>query len=768
MARIIKLIRIFITLFILPCLFIYSGCSSGEERDKNAERFYQAGLNYIKSGQYDLAEKELNLAIEHDSTLYQAKKTLASLYFRKGDHSRLISLCKELMESKGNNIQTILIWGNSLTKMGMAKKAIEMLQMATKAFPDNLAIKFNLANALILDNRPKEAKIIVEEAAATNPEDIYARILLVRFYERLRLYALAEKKIEKLRHNFSERPGAYLAVARFYLRRNRLKDAKERLEGAIEKGFKNREIFHTLALIHHKQKNYNAALRSLKKAEVISPDDRKSSILLAEYYIFMKKYSQAKKTCEKIRKRWPLLLFARTKIAEILLIEGLYDQSLKYVEEILGKNPEYTGGHLLRGILWLGEGKTSSARKEFLIVRDLDPESAEADFFYGLTFLQDHNYEISISELLKALEKNPDSGRIRMALAYSYFKTSNLSSALKELNKILDTKPDNYWPRIIRAAVHLQSGNYKDAVSDYQHIIQKKGDSPHLRFRLAGIYLAQDKLDDALMGFSELLNSYPDPVRPLEEMVKIYLAGKQYEKAFSLCDDYLKQRPKDIRVSLIMANILIEQKKYEPAENILSTLIAQKSELDHSYMLMTRIYMIRQDYEAALRACRMAIEINPQNIRAYMKKAIIYKRIGNMNKAVDSYEDIFSTNEFYAPAANDLACLYADMNQNIDRALALALQVREFMPESPQAADTLGWVYLKKGSFLMARKYLREAIEWMPREPIFHYHLGKVFYEEKNFTRAKAELREAMRLEIKGKESTDVEKMLRELRSRKL
>ena len=88
----------------------------------------------------------------------------------------------------------------------------------------------------------------------------------------------------------------------------------------------------------------------------------------------------------------------------------------------------------------------------------------------------------------------------------------------------------------------------------------------------------------------------------------------------------------------------------------------------------------------------------------------------------------------------------------------------KLIPGSPEIADTLGWIYLKKGSFLMADKYLKEAIREKPGEPVFHYHLGLVLYQEKNLKGAKAEFREAMRLGLDKKELTSAKELLAKMK----
>jgi len=146
-----------------------------------------------------------------------------------------------------------------------------------------------------------------------------------------------------------------------------------------------------------------------------------------------------------------------------------------------------------------------------------------------------------------------------------------------------------------------------------------------------------------------------------------------------------------------------------------------------------------------------------------MKMAYLYRSRGDIAKAIDSYENLLRVNESYGPAANDLAYLYADMNQNLERALTLALKAKELIPQNADVADTLGWVYLKSGSPLMAKNQFLEAIGLVASHPVFRYHLGLAYYQQQDFPKARESFREAIKLGLGEKESAEVTRMIEEM-----
>jgi tetratricopeptide (TPR) repeat protein len=84
-------------------------------------------------------------------------------------------------------------------------------------------------------------------------------------------------------------------------------------------------------------------------------------------------------------------------------------------------------------------------------------------------------------------------------------------------------------------------------------------------------------------------------------------------------------------------------------------------------------------------------------------------------------------------------------NQNLDVALSYAQAARRAMPNAPNTADTLAWVYYHKGDYAGARGLLEDAVKIAPNDPSIHYHLGMTYSKIPNkkadaaaeFTKAK-------------------------------
>jgi Flp pilus assembly protein TadD len=97
-------------------------------------------------------------------------------------------------------------------------------------------------------------------------------------------------------------------------------------------------------------------------------------------------------------------------------------------------------------------------------------------------------------------------------------------------------------------------------------------------------------------------------------------------------------------------------------------------------------------------------------------------------------------------AANNLAYIFAEANENLDRALTLAQIAVEQAPNNPNVRDTLGWVHFRRQVPDLAVRAFQESIDENPSNPIYHYHLGLALAKQGNLAGARRSYQTALKL----------------------
>src|SRR6202030_3912908 len=114
-----------------------------------------------------------------------------------------------------------------------------------------------------------------------------------------------------------------------------------------------------------------------------------------------------------------------------------------------------------------------------------------------------------------------------------------------------------------------------------------------------------------------------------------------------------------------------------------------------------------------------ALQHNPKNAQLSFLVGAIEDSQGHWQKAQDLYQKALQLQPDLALASNNLAYSMLEHGGNSDVALTLAQTARQKLPDNPSVADTLAWVYYKKGTYTLAIHLLEEAIKKAPDDPSF-------------------------------------------------
>jgi tetratricopeptide (TPR) repeat protein len=143
--------------------------------------------------------------------------------------------------------------------------------------------------------------------------------------------------------------------------------------------------------------------------------------------------------------------------------------------------------------------------------------------------------------------------------------------------------------------------------------------------------------------------------------------------------------------------------------------------------------------------------------------AVIYERMKDYPNARDAYEKVLTLRPDWFLALNNLAYLYAEHFNRLDRAYELAQKARNLNPGDGIIADTFGWIVYKRGDYQQALASLQDSAAKFPDNPEVQYHLGMAQYMMGNTDQARAALQKAVRAESDFSGKDEAQKRLAQL-----
>ena len=120
--------------------------------------------------------------------------------------------------------------------------------------------------------------------------------------------------------------------------------------------------------------------------------------------------------------------------------------------------------------------------------------------------------------------------------------------------------------------------------------------------------------------------------------------------------------------------------------------------------------------DQAIATGRQSLKENPQQANLDVLMGTLYQTKSDWKNAEDAYQNALAINSQNPVASNALARVMLSRGENLDISLSLAQTALKGLPNSPAAADTLGWIYFRKGVYPLAVSYPEEAINSTRKE----------------------------------------------------
>ena len=155
----------------------------------------------------------------------------------------------------------------------------------------------------------------------------------------------------------------------------------------------------------------------------------------------------------------------------------------------------------------------------------------------------------------------------------------------------------------------------------------------------------------------------------------------------------------------------------------------------------------------------------PENPGGWLYRVACRRMIDGLERddARRQYERALQIDPDAAVAANNLAYIYAERDENLDVARQLAEVARRKLPTTPEVADTLGWIYVKRNMPSLAIPLLEQAARMKPTSPTVAYHLGMAYARNGDAPKARAALQRAASIDAQSESGTRAHAALTDL-----
>lgn len=743
-----------------------SGCTNAEAAKA---QHVSRGEAFLKEKKFQEASIEFRNAIQIDDKLGSAHWGLARAYEGLERWQEMIDELRRAIDLDAKNLDARVRLGNYyLAPLQHTPEAIvEAERLANDVLgknPNHIEGNILLANVLYLQDRahPEKALAKLNHAIELDPNRVESHLSLARFYLNTKDVAKAEESFRRAISVNDASALAHTEYAKFLVQANRLNDAEAQMKKAIEAEPKSRDPRFMLAsfyLINKQLDKAEEAFKALAEVEKDKPDGR---AVLADFYSSVGRYDEAVNVYQDIAASAPDYTRAHYRLGEIMLLRGDIKGATAQVEEVLKKNDRDMQARLLRSRIYMQSGQPKQAVEDLKEVLKQEPNSRPGLYFMAEASMSAGQTEQARSFAADLDKYYPNYLPGKLLQAQISLAAGDVKNALRLSNDLLErlskSAPDrDTSPQLLaelrakaltaRGTAEIQSNDTRAARQDFQAARDAAPNDPASYVNLAAVAAKENKTDEAINLYGRALEIDNANFNALSNLINVYALMKRFDQAHARIDQSLSAHPDNASLHFLKAQIYGYEQNAQGAENELRRTI----ELDPNYLAaydaLGKLYINLNQQDRAIAELRKIIERRPDNAATYTLIGMLEDSRRNHDAANENYRKALEADQNATIAANNLAWSYAVHNTgNLDEAVRLAQGLVQRYPDQPGFADTLGWVYYKKGLHAAAVEQLQKAVARAGNSATYRYHLGMALAGKGDKASARRELEQALRL----------------------
>ncbi|HEY1787949.1 MAG TPA: tetratricopeptide repeat protein [Verrucomicrobiae bacterium] len=676
----------------LIALVLLASAGAGCTAKVKASHYLKRAERYYDAGQYQLAELEYENVLRNDPNNHEAWDRLGIIYFDEG----------------------------------RVPEAIPILRKAEQLDPANLDVRLKLGAAYLEFGKGKDAYDEADDVLSNRPRDARAPLLLADSVPTNDLPALA-LRFQKMQQG---RDSAPLEVAQGTLafRRHDFKTAEACFKQAVVLDPKSSDAYTALGTLYLSQKDLKQADQAFQTSVQLAPPWSENGVRYGQFKIMTGDPGAGQRVLQDVVDKTPGYLPAWLALAQLSAAENNYTNALATLDNVLSRDPQNFDGLLLQSRLQLLEGQTVQAITGYKRMTKIYPQAPTIRYALAQAYLANNQTNEADESLTEALSLKPDYTDAILLRAETEIIHGDPATAIVSLRQLIQQQPQIIRGWLLLAEAYRAQGTPNDAIQTYRELENSYPESPQIPVLLGRLYFQQDQKANSRAELEKALKLQPDYLPAVEQLVDLDLAEKQYNAAFQQVQQLAVKNPNGALLQLLLGTTLAAQGETNEAESALSKAISLQPNSQAAYLLLAQLYNQAGQNQKALDELQLALVKDQNDFAALMLKGIIYNSENDYDNARDAYQDVLAIAPANGMALNNLACIYADHLNQLDKAYPLARQAHDLAPTDPYIADTLGWILYRRGQYTSALILLRQSVDKLSVMPEIQFHLGMTCY----------------------------------------
>jgi tetratricopeptide (TPR) repeat protein len=601
---------------------------------------------------------------------------------------------------------------------GETGPAVDLLTRVVHDNPGDTALRRLLAQALVADGKPAEAVEELEVAHNAAPDDLELTFVLGSGYLRL-------KKIDRAERLFAEvvraRPIAqtHVLIARTYRDAGDYTRARTELQTALKLDPRVPRAHYYLGTIDLMSEGIvllEPAIAAFQAELKVSPGDPATSLGLGLALVHARQPAAALPHLQLAVKTEALQGNAFYYLGRCLIsldrpaeAAAALQRSLELARSTTGaverKNIHYQLGLALRAA-----GKPDEAAVHF----------AEADRAWDTRLAGDRE---RLARYLADTPEAPSGAMVTSAIE----STSPFANVAPDARAQLAARVRATLARAYSnvGIIQAQVGRFARAAEFFEGAAGLDPQFPRVQYSLGVAYFNAKQYDKARDPLERAAAAAPDDADVRRMLALSLLNVDEYSRAAELLRND-PRRDTDSNLQYAYGLALSRSNRSADAAIIFDRLLAEHGDRADFHVVIGQAHAQQGDFTSAIKSLEHALTLDPTVAEAHRTLGNIYFRQGRFPEATTELRAELKSHPRDLKAMHTLAAVL-DADNHPDDALPLLRTILASQPQHADARYLLGKVLLAQGAAAEAVQHLEAAVRLSPDDASVHYQLGQAY-----------------------------------------
>ncbi len=635
-----------------------------------------------KLGDKENAVKAAISSLAVDPSNIDAIAVLAAERLENKDPDGAVAILDEGLSHSKDSIPLQITKIRALSSINKTDEIIKVFQELIAAYPENTEFKKSLMRFYLKNDQKVEAEEVVRNIAKENPDDVDAKLDVVRFVKTVKG---DEEAVAELEHLINEYPDVY-----------RYRFALASLAQIMNDGEKAQTILQSIVTDAKAPEDALEARNKLAQIEMSKGNTAEAETLVKEVLAIDQQNTNA------------LVLYGA-----LLVDEGKIEEAISNLRSSLKQRPESVRSSLLLAKAHEINGSLELAEDRFAAAYRYSKETPDIGLLYAQFFLRHSEAKRAEDLLEKIVQTHPRDKQALKTLAQVKLMQQDWAAAEELAEKIRNIDDSDVTAFQITGAALAGMQNPDDSENAFEKAYEETPKAGQSMVTLVQAYMRNGKVDKAESFLKSVLASSEDNYQAKLLLAQIEFGKRQNKEAVQLIQEAIAQDSSQEAGYVMLVKYYMATNQAKEAEKIL---IAGLEEQPDSFVLnltQAGIYELNGNLTEAIATYEKMLKTRPNS-------EIVVNNLASLiaDEAVDK--------------------------EGLRRAYTLAKRFRS--TKVPYFKDTLGWIHYRLGEYELAIPLLKEAAEQLPALPILQYHLGMAYKADNNKAEAMTALEAALKL----------------------